>query len=161
MYRIIKILLALSIAAWALFGALGNVLDWSGTTGAVTATASMSTFEGGADNWRAITNPAVITVVAIMIPALKFTAGVFCMLGAWRMWNARKADQAAFQQAKQAALAGAGIAVILLFVGWIVFAETWFELWRSEPWREAALQSAFRYAGLIALMSLMIGARDD
>ena len=45
MLRIIKILLILSIAAWALIGALGNVVDWAGTMGAVEAATSMSTFD--------------------------------------------------------------------------------------------------------------------
>ena len=48
------------------------------------------------------------------------------------MWQSRNASVADFSSAKRIALAGCGIAVIMLFGGFIVIAESWFELWRSE-----------------------------
>ena len=53
MLRLVKILLVASVAAWAFAGAFGNLTDWAGTSGAVEATTTMATFEGGADSWRA------------------------------------------------------------------------------------------------------------
>ena len=49
----------------------------------------------------------------------------------------------------------------MLFSGWIVIAETWFELWRSEVMREAALDAAFRYCGMIGLIALFVGMHDE
>ncbi len=77
------------------------------------------------------------------------------------MWTARAGDPAAFSASKKWALTGCGVAVFMLFAGWIVIAETWFELWRSEVLRDVALDSAFRYAALIALIALFVGANDD
>lgn len=161
MLRIIKIMLAASVAAWALVGAFGNFNDWAGTTGAVGAATSMSTFEGGADDWRATSNGAVILAGALYIVILKITAGALCALGALRMLAARGADAAAFQRSKSLALAGCGVAMFMLFTGWIVIAETWFEMWRSDILRDISLQSAFRYCGMIGVIALFINMTDD
>lgn len=158
--RSIKILLVLSVAAWAFVGAFGNLIDWDGTTGAVLATISMSSFEGGGEDWRATTSPVIVSAGAIFILILKLATGVLCALGALRMASAIGRDATGFQSAKSLALAGCGVAMFMLFSGWIVIAETWFELWRAPVWREAALQSAFRYCGMIGVIALFV-ARDD
>lgn len=51
--------------------------------------------------------------------------------------------------------------VIMLFGGFIVIAETWFELWRSEVMRDPVLGSAFRYAALMLLIALFVANKDD
>ncbi len=161
MLRIIKILLILSVAMWGLLGALENIMDWAGTTGAIGATVSMSTFEGGAESWKATSSGAVITIIALLIISAKLIAGLLCLAGGWRMWTVRMGQAPVFQHAKSLALAGCGVAIFLLFFGWIVAAETWFELWRSDIMRDVGLQSAFRYAGMIALIALFVGAREE
>jgi predicted small integral membrane protein len=64
-------------------------------------------------------------------------------------------------EAKSLALAGCAVAVLGLFVGWIVLGEGWFEFWRSDALREPAGGGAFRYGGFIALIALMVGSRND
>jgi predicted small integral membrane protein len=161
MLRILKILLVLSVALWGLIGAFGNLSDWSGTLDAVKAATSMSTFEGGADNWRATTNPVVILIGALFIMLSKTIAGLLCLMGAWRMWHARAADAVIFAKSKTLALAGCAVAIFMLFTGFIVIAESWFELWRSDALRGPVLDSAFRYGGMISLIALFVATRDD
>ena len=60
MIRTVKIGLIVTVALWGFIGALGNILDWDQTLGAVAAVASMASFEGGAESWQATTNPVVI-----------------------------------------------------------------------------------------------------
>ncbi len=159
MLPIVKIVLIATVAAWGFIGAFGNFADWEGTYGAVAAATSMSTWEGGADSWRATSSPFVVTTGAILIPLLKLTSAVLCTLGAWSMWVARDRSHE-FETAKRLALAGCGVAMFLLFAGWIVIAESWFEMWRSDVMRGPALESAFRYLGCIALIALFVGMRD-
>lgn len=161
MLRIMKILLVLSVAMWGLLGAFGNIAGWTGTTGAVAAVTSMSTFTGGAVRWQATTNPAVIVAGALFITLFKIVAGLYCVAGAWRMWVARSSDAAKFSEAKTFALVGCAVAIFGLFSGWIVIGEGWFEFWRSDMMREQAGETAFRYGGMIALIALFIGIRDD
>ena len=161
MLRITKILLILSIATWALLGALGNVVDWGGTTGAVEAATSMSTFDPVPASNRATSNPAVILLGALFITLLKIMTGALCLFGAWQMWSARAANADIFAKTKTYALTGCGVAIFMLFAGWIVIAETWYELWRSPAMLEPVLGSAFRYCGTIGVIALFVGAREE
>lgn len=161
MLRITKTILILAVALWGLVGAFHNILDWSGTLGAVGAATSMATFEGGAGSWQATSSPLVVWLGALFVTLSKLAVGVMCTAGAFRMWRSRSADGVAFMAAKQLALAGCAVAVVMLFGGFIVIAESWFELWRSDAMRGPVLESAFRYAGMIALIGLFVAGRDD
>lgn len=161
MLRSAKILLILSVALWGLVGAFHNVADWNGTMSAVGAATSMAMFEGGADSWQATSNSAVVWMGALFIVLSKISAAGMCSIGALAMWQARSSDSAAFASAKQFALTGCAIAIFMLFVGFIVIAESWFELWRSDAMRGPVLESAFRYGGMIALIAIFVATPDD
>ena len=161
MLRTVKVMLILTVGIWGLIGAFGNLSNWHGVIESVTKTTSMSTWQGGELDWRATSNPMVIYVGAAMIPAAKMLFGMFCVTGAWRMWSAKSAGGLAFERAKGLALAGCGIALLMLFAGWIVIADTWFQGWRSETLRHSALGTASRYAGFVGLIALFVAARDD
>ena len=77
------------------------------------------------------------------------------------MWAARGGDVAVFAQSKHIALAGCAVAVFMLFSGFIVIAESWFELWRSDVMRGPVLASAYRYAGMIALIAIFVASKED
>jgi len=110
---------------------------------------------------RATTNPLVILLGALFITVLKISIGVLCLVGAWQMWSARAADVTKFAQAKNYALTGCGVALFMLFAGWIVIAETWYELWRSPTMLAPVLGSAFRYCGTIGVIALFVAAREE
>lgn len=150
----------LTVAFWGFVGALHNVIDWSGTIGAVGAVTSMITIEGGSDGWQATSNSVIIWIGALFIMLSKVAVGVLCSIGGIRMWRVKAADVAAFQLAKNMALAGCGVAIIMLFGGFIVIAESWFELWRSESMLGPVLQSSFRYGGMIGLIALFVATKD-
>lgn len=161
MLRTIKVLLVLAVGIWGLIGALGNLLNWNGVVAKVAETTAMSGWKTDLIGWREVSNPVLVHLGAAMIPAAKLTFGLLCLMGAWRMWRARSAGGIAFEQAKSLALAGCGVALLMLFVGWIVIADTWFEAWRSGGPMQGALGTAFRYAGFAGLIALFVGARDD
>jgi len=161
MLRTMKTILVITVALWGYVGAFFNVLDWDGTIGAVTAATSMTTFEGGAERWQATSSALVILLGALFITLSKLTAAILCTLGALKMWQARGADAADFAAAKQYALVGCAVAVTMLFGGFIVIAESWFELWRSDVMRGPVLESAFRYAGMITLIAIFVGSGED
>ncbi len=161
MLRMVKIALIACVALWGFIGALFNLMDWDGTIGAVTAAATMSTFEGGAESWNSTSSTAIIWTGALFIMLSKLAAALLCTKGALDMWQARSNDSAQFASAKEYALAGCGIAALMLFGGFIVIAESWFELWRSDLLRGPVLDSAFRYAGMITLIALFVALKDE
>ncbi|MEM1432907.1 MAG: DUF2165 family protein [Pseudomonadota bacterium] len=160
MLRITKVLLTLAVSAWGYVGALFNLLDWSGTLDAVQRATSMSTFNQGASAWQATANPLLIWIGALFILLSKLAAAMLCLIGAGRMWRARATDSATFEASKDLALAGCGVALLMLFGGFIVVAESYFELWRSDALRGPVLESAFRYAACIAAIGLYVGMRE-
>lgn len=160
MTRKVKIGLVFTVFLWGLFGTLYNVTNWGETTGAVLAVISMTTFEGGADSWQATSNPVMVWIGALFIVAAKLATAVLCGLGTWRMWQARRADRAAFAGAKQFAIAGCGVAVIMLFGGFIAIADSFYDLWRSADMRPV-LDAALRYGAMIALIGIFVGTTDE
>lgn len=160
MVRISKIALIFALALWGLVGAQGNLLNWGETLESVAMVVSMATIEGRADVWQATSNPALIWAGALFITLSKLAAGVMCAVGVWRMWLARNGEAAAFNSAKAFALAGAAVALFMLFTGFVVFAESWYEFWRS-PLGDPVLSAAFRYGGLIALIMIYVAQRDE
>lgn len=161
MLRNAKMGLVVSVALWGFVGVFQNVIDWDGTFAAVRATTSMVTFEGGATHWQATSNPVVVWIGALFIMLSKLAAGVMCAIGALNMWRARAGDALAFTAAKKVALTGCAIAVIMLFGGFVVIAESWFELWRSDVMRGPVLETAFRYGGMITLIALFVATKDE
>lgn len=159
--RSMKALLVLSIALWGLVGLLHNLLNWPGTLGAVTAATSMSTLEGGADSWQATSNPVLAWLGALFIAGSKAATAALCAAGALGMFRARRAAGDAFAAARRMALVGCGVAVFMLFTGFTVVAESWFELWRSEVLRGPVLESSLRYAAMIALIGLFVAAPES
>jgi len=160
MIRVVKTGLIITVVLWGFFGALGNVLNWDETLSSVAVVTSMVTFEGGAESWQATSSPLVIWLGALFIMLSKLSAGILCMVGAGRMWQSRNGSVTDFSAAKGIALAGCGVAVIMLFGGFIVIAESWFELWRSEA-MAAVLSAAVRYGSMIALIAIFVAAPDN
>ena len=159
--RLIKIMLLAAVAAWALIGGLFNILLWGETLGSVSAATSMVTIEGGPEKWQAVSNPALSWLGAVFIAGSKIAAGVLIIRGILQMWGARNEPAEAFAEAKKMAIAGCGVAMFMLFAGFIVIAETWFELWRSDVMLDPVLGSAFRYAGLIGVIAIFVGQSND
>jgi len=155
-----KIALIVMVAVWAFSGALQNLIDWSGTIEAVIVTMSMATIEGGETSWKATSNPVLAWTGALFILLSKVLAAVFCGSGAIKMWVEHSNDIDAFNKAKNIALTGCCIAIIMLFGGFIVVAEGWFELWQSDALRAPVIESAFRYACMISLIALIVATPD-
>ena len=161
MLRSVKIALIWTVSLWGFFGALHNIIDWPGTIGAVGAVTSMSTFDGGSDSWNATSQPIILWAGALFIVLSKLAAGILCALGGFKMWQSKTQRSADFNQAKALALAGCGVAVIMLFGGFIVIAESWYELWRSDVMRGPVLETAFRYAAMIIAIAIFVATKDE
>lgn len=161
MIRTAKIGLIVVAALWGYVGALGNILDWNQALGSVAAVTSMGTFEGGSDSWQAMTSPLLSWLGALFIVSGKLAAGVMCTVGARRMWQSRSNSAADFVEAKQFALAGCAVGAIMLFGGFLVIAESWFELWRTDGLIRFALTDAFRYGGMLILIAIFVGQQEE
>lgn len=146
MERAVKIMLVFSVACWGLIGFMSNMLDYTHGVGQVRHVLSM---EGAADTpgveWRRVTVPAFATLGFAFIWASKLATGLLCLYASLRMLALRNADAAAFDAAKRPGIIGCGIAIVMLFLGFIVIAENFFEYWRVPVLGLVTHDFAFSY----------------
>ena len=114
--RIIKILLALSAASWGLIGAIRNLVDYEATIG---FTAFLLPVEG-TESLRAIDNPVFTHLSYAFVWGSKLVTTALCGYGAYELWLARRDSVAEFSRAKEKVYLGIGIALFMLFFGFMV-----------------------------------------
>jgi predicted small integral membrane protein len=155
----IKIILVAGVALFLTLAVLGNVTMPDLGTGAVkTAVGMQTTFQHPGAMWRAITNPALVYAIFGLIVLTEAVAAALCWTGAARMWGARKADPAAFHRAANLARVGLGVTAALYFIGWLVIANEWFEMWQSKDFN--VVPDAFRIFASAMLILFLVGERE-
>ena len=152
MLRVSKIILIILIGLWGLIGGVQNFTQIDIGYQSVAAVLNPQDVSGLAD-WQGIESSLIIWLAWAIIPLSKLTAAGFCFFGSWKMWQAKSLDAAIFNTSKSWALVGCSIAIAMLFGGFIVAGETYFQLWQSEL-GGLALPIAFRYIGCIALIAM-------
>src|ERR1700682_2717433 len=106
--RSAKIIMCLSLAAFALLCAGDNVWDYGANFDFVRHVLSMdTTFHDSRIMGRALTAPALWHAGYWLIIVGEALTGLLFALGAWTMWRARHASASAFQRAKHWSIAGA------------------------------------------------------
>jgi predicted small integral membrane protein len=161
MARILKIVLMFSIGWWGLTGFMSNMVDFSHGLGQVHLVVSM-TGEGANEapgvEWRRITSPTMLTVLATLgfafIYMSKLLTGLFCLYCSMQMFRARNADTRTFDESKEWGVLGCGISIVMLFLGFIVIATQYFAYWRVPILGVVAIEFAFFY--LLSLMSFLL-----
>jgi predicted small integral membrane protein len=156
--KTIKIILVAGTALFLTLAVLGNVTMPDVAIGAIkTAVGMETTFKHPAVMWRAITSPAWIYAIYAAIVLVEAVGAALCWTGAYRMWAARK-DGATFQRATALARIGLGVTAALYFVGWLVIASEWFEMWQSQQLN--VLPDAFRIFASAMLIIFLISERE-
>ena len=158
MLRIVKITLVVLVAAWGLIGGIKNFADIDGGIGAVQAVMNPPESVGLPD-WQVVTNPILVWIGWLTIPLGKLGAAALCGFGAWRMWKSRTLESASFNKAKEYGIAGCGVAIAMLFGGFFVVGEVYFDLWMA-PLGDVALPNAFRMIGCIGVIALIVAQSD-
>jgi predicted small integral membrane protein len=154
----IKIILVAGMGLFLTVAVIGNLSMPDVATGAIrTAVGMETTFKHAAVMWRAITSPVWIYAIYGAIVLLEAIGAALCWVGAFRMWAARK-DGASFQRATALARIGLGVTAALYFVGWLVIANEWFEMWQSQQLN--VLPDAFRIFASAMLILFLISERD-
>jgi len=154
--RYIKILLSMSVAAWGIVAGTMNLVYYNHR--GVSMVMSMQ----GEDSVRATSTPALFAIGYAFIYLGKFATGIACSLGTYQLWQARNASLAEFAKAKTATLVGCGIALFMLFFGFIVIAGSYFNPGPSVS-RELPLafhQFAVFYMTGIGIVALFISSRE-
>lgn len=158
--RLLKIVLIVLVGLWGLLGGIGNLVNYAGGHGAVVAVMARDgvPFPPGGP-FFAITQPVLTHLGYAVIWLGKLASALTCLWGAVRLWGARVAPAEAFNGAKAVALAGCGIALVMLFGGFVVAGEGYFAMW-SSPLGQLSSAAATQYITAIGLIALFVAVRD-
>jgi predicted small integral membrane protein/gamma-glutamylcyclotransferase (GGCT)/AIG2-like uncharacterized protein YtfP len=156
--KLIKIVLVAGVALFLTLAVLGNIVMSDVAIGAVKTTVGMeTTFKHPAVMWRAITSPLWVNVIYGVIVLAEAIAAALCWMGAFNLWAAR-GDSAAFVRAAATARIGLGVTAAIYFIGWLVIASEWFEMWQSQQLN--VLPDAFRNFASAMLILLLVSERE-
>ncbi len=132
-HRYLKIVLTLAVALLATFYVAHNIANWSSATAAVGYVLSQADHAIYPNDLApAITSPALVAIATGIICAGEILVGVVALIGAFKLWGARKADAAAFSAAKKTAALGAGLGVIQWFFGFEVIGGALYQMWQTQ-----------------------------
>jgi predicted small integral membrane protein len=153
--RLTKIVMCLVLALFCLLVAFDNIADYVTNYVFVQHVLSMdTTFPGSELMYRSITDPLVWKIGYALIIAAETATGMLFLVGTFQLWQARRAPGLAFNRAKACAIAGALLAFLVWFFGFMVVAGEWFAMWQSKLWN--GQEAAFRfYMAVLAVLILL------
>ena len=159
-HRYLKAALTLSVALLALFYFAHNLANWAAATGAVGYVLGLQDHQAYPVSLApSISSTATHAAVTAIICAGELAAGLTALIGAWRLWSARKADRAGFAAAKTMAVIGAGTAALVWFLLFAVFGGAFYQMWQTEAGANS-LQGAWQFSGL-ALLTLIYVSQPE
>lgn len=160
MNRLLKIVLAASVAFFCLMYAVQNIANLQAAYGFV---ALMVGMEGQAAYpvhvGPSVHSPIIIWSMLWIIIALEILAGLLAGKGAFDLWKARKGSADDFNNAKTFAILGCGLGVVIWFGIFSAVGGAYFQMWQTEL-GAGPLNSASTFSIQMGVIALLIGATD-
>ena len=151
--RYAKIVMSLVLAAFCLLVTFDNITDYGTNYLFVRHVLSMdTTFPANELMYRSITNPVLWQIAYALIIAAEGATGVLFLVGAVRLFQARNASGAVFNEAKALTIAACVLAFLVWFFGFMVVGGEYFAMWQSSTWN--GQQAAFRF--YMAILGVLI-----
>jgi predicted small integral membrane protein len=160
--RLTKILLLTVLALHLTLIAINNIIDYQTNFAFVQHVLSMDTTQRHAAlMWRAINIPLVHHAFYILIIVWESAAAVICWVGAYRVLCAKSAGAAEFNEAKNVAVCGLLVGLMLWFFAFLTIGGEWFAMWQSVAWNgQGAALRLFTVTALTLLLFIQ-PERDD
>jgi predicted small integral membrane protein len=157
--RLAKVLLSLTLAAFALVVAYDNLIDYGSNFAFVRHVLSMdTTFPDNALLDRAIAQPWMWHAGYLLIIAGEAATGLLLLVGSLVLWRARRQSAASFQTAKSWVVAGCALGFVVWFFGFMVVGGEWFAMWQSKVWN--GQEGAFRFYMAIIGVLVFVNQAD-
>lgn len=160
MIRWLKIILVIFVGLNGLIYFAANIANWEAARGAVGAVIAM-----GERPWYpvalvpALTGTAAATVALAVILTGELLVGALSLAGAWRMIGAANKPAETFNGAKDLAIAGCAMALVVWFGGFTVIGGALFQMWQSEL-GQASLGDAHKFLVGSGIVLLWLSMRD-
>lgn len=152
--RFIKIGLATAVGLLAGLWCINSLINWETAVGAVGYALSQQNQSGYAVQIIPPVESAFVAAAGLIaICVAEAVASIAALTGAWRMWRRRAQDSLAFTSAKQPAILGAGIAVLIWFLGFQVIGGAAIMMGQADG-MDGAMRGSFTF-GSYSFLSLI------
>jgi predicted small integral membrane protein len=153
--RAAKTSLVFGVALYLTLIAVNNVADYDSNYQFVRHVLMMdSTFPGNALMWRALNSPAWHTAFYWTMIVSELVAAALCWWGAFQLTKAQKKEPSEFREAKNVAIVGLTVGLLLFLVAFLIVGGEWFLMWQSKTWN--GQQSALRMFTIIGIVLLFL-----
>jgi predicted small integral membrane protein len=158
--RAAKTLLIFAVALYYTLVVLNNTTDYNSNFQFIRHVLMMdSTFPNNSGMWRAINSPSIHTLFYISIIAWESLTMILCWWGGIKLACNLKAPAAEFHQAKNIAIAGLTLSMLMWFVAFLTIGAEWFLMWQSQAWN--GQEAAFRMFTVVGIVLLLLVTKDD
>jgi predicted small integral membrane protein len=153
--RAAKTLLIFAVALYYTLVVLNNTTDYNSNFQFIRHVLMMdSTFPNNSGMWRAINSPSIHALFYISMIAWESLTMILCWLGGIKLTRNLKAPADAFQQAKNVAIAGLTLSLLLWLVAFLEVGGEWFLMWQSKIWN--GQDAAFRMFTSIGIILILL-----
>jgi predicted small integral membrane protein len=158
--RLAKIALVATIGVFLLIVVFNNLTDYGSNYAFVHHVLAMdTTFPGNGELWRAINSVPVYHAFYASIILWEAAACVLILAGAWRLYRTRSESAAAFNRAKNLAIAGLTLNLLQWLVAFTIVGGEWFLMWQSKSWNGE--EAAGRMFTMVGITLLFVNTRDE
>lgn len=152
--RIAKIALVGALTLYYTLVVFNNLTDYDSNFQFVRHVLMMdSTIPGNRGMWRALNQQGWHTLFYVGIIVWEGAIAVLCGWGTFRLARACRAQASSFNRAKNPAVAGLTLAMLLWLFAFLIVGSEWFLMWQSKLWngREPAFHM-FLVTGIVLLL---------
>lgn len=159
--RVAKTSLVFAIALFYTLVVFNNITDYNSNFQFVRHVLMMdSTFPNNAGMWRAIDSPAIHTLFYVTVIAWESVTMVLCWWGGIRLARSLQVPAGDFQRAKNVAIAGLTLGMLLWLVAFLTVGAEWFLMWQSATWNgQEAAGRMFLVVGIVLI--LVVGREEE
>ncbi len=160
LFRIAKTTCVGAIALMSLLIVIGNTTDYFTNYQFVMHVMKMdTTFAGSPMRYRGINSVFLYHAGYMLIIMLEMVMAFCCIKGSWLLFRNLHSTAAAFHAAKNWAVAGITVGIMIWFLGFEVIGGEWFAMWQSPSWN--GLASAERIVGFLVLVLLLLHIKEE
>lgn len=160
LFRAAKAIAVAAIGLMALLVVIGNTTDYFTNYQFVEHVMKMDTiFPGSHLYYRHINNPFIFHAGYIVLIGAEAAMAFCCIKGSWLLFRNLKASALVFHAAKNWAVAGIILGIMIWFLGFEVVGGEWFAMWQSSVWN--GLGAAERIVSFLVLVLILLHFKEE
>lgn len=153
--RVCKTVLVFAVALYTTFIVFNNLVDYGSNYDMVRHVMTMDTIPANSGTtWRAIFSLEWHVAFYWVIIVWETVSTAVCWWGGVRLAKAWKQDAREFRGAKNIAIAGLMLNLLIWLVGFLTIGGEWFLMWQSKIWN--GQEAAFRMFTVVGVVLLFL-----